>query len=323
MAAGDGLATDARLIRATARRHVPRRRAVQKHARHTPRPTDTMPRTICLTLAYEGTRYSGWQVQPGRNTVQGMLAEAIRGVSGETILPQGSSRTDAGVHALGQIAAFTTSSDLEAAVWVRALNAKLPADVTVLEGREVPADFDPTRAAVRKQYRYRIHDAPWRPVLQRHLVWRWKSRLDVPAMQAAACMLVGEHDFTSFETTPSTRLSKVRTIHALEVSRHSGSDDAADAEVWVEVDGNGFLYNMVRIIVGSLVMVGSGKRRPEWLREVLVARSRPVAGPTAPPEGLVLVAIQLDPNRLDVNRPEQNRLDQNQKAAAAPAGGKG
>jgi tRNA pseudouridine38-40 synthase len=257
------------------------------------------PRTIRLTLAYEGTRYSGWQSQPGRATVQGALAEAIRGVTGEAIVPRGSSRTDAGVHALGQVVAFTTMSRLEPGVWVRALNAKLPSDITVVEGFAAPDGFDPVWAAVRKRYRYRIHDAAWRPVLQRHLVWRWKSRLDVPAMQAAANELLGEHDFTSFETTPSSRLSKVRTIHSAEVFRHSGYDDAAEAEVWLEVVGNGFLYNMVRIITGSLVMVGSGKRKPEWIRQVIAARNRPVAGPTAPPQGLVLVSIELD---LDVSR---------------------
>jgi tRNA pseudouridine38-40 synthase len=257
------------------------------------------PRTIRLTLAYEGTRYSGWQIQPGRATVQGVLAEAIRGVTGEAIVPRGSSRTDAGVHALGQVVAFTTMSSLEPGVWVRALNAKLPSDITVVEGFAAPNSFDPVWAAVRKRYRYRIHDAAWRPVLQRHLVWRWKSGLDAAAMQAAANELLGEHDFTSFETTPSTRLSKVRTIQSAEVFRHSGYDDAADAEVWLEVVGNGFLYNMVRIITGSLVMVGCGKRKPEWIREVIAARNRPAAGPTAPPQGLVLVSIELD---LDVSK---------------------
>jgi tRNA pseudouridine38-40 synthase len=254
-------------------------------------------RTIRLTLAYEGTRYSGWQAQPGRTTVQGVLAEAIRSVSGETVQPRGASRTDAGVHALSQVVAFTTCSPLEPAVWGRALNARLPPDVTVLEAVGAVDGFDPVAAAVSKRYRYRIHDAPWRPVLQRHLVWRWKSRLDVEAMRAAAAHLVGEHDFTSFETTPSTRRSKVRTIHELEVFRHSGSDDAVDAEVWIEVVGSGFLHNMVRIIAGSLVMVGCGKRSPEWLRMAIAARSRPAAGPTAPPQGLVLVSIELDPQR--------------------------
>lgn len=261
-----------------------------------------MTRTICLRLAYEGTRYSGWQVQPERITVQGEVAGAIRSISGEEILPRGSSRTDAGVHALDQVVAFTSGKDLTADVWMRALNARLPADISVLAAREVPAGFDPVWAAARKRYRYRIHDAPWRPVLARKFVWRWKSRLDQAAMQAAAAALVGEHDFTSFETTPSTRVSKVRTIQALEVTRHSGHDDAPEAEVWIEVEGNGFLHNMVRIITGSLVMVGCGRRTVDWLPPVLAARSRPVAGPTAPPEGLVLVRTWLKDEGLEVNR---------------------
>ena len=252
-----------------------------------------MTRTICLRLAYEGTRYSGWQFQPGQMTVQGTLAAAIRAISGEEIMPRGSSRTDSGVHALDQVVCFTSAKDLTAGVWVRALNAKLPPDITVLDGREAAPGCDPTRTAVKKRYRYRIHDAPWRPVLDRHLVWRWKSRLDAAAMQAAADVLVGEHDFTSFETTPSTRLSKVRTIHALEVFRPPLSDDAPGAEVWVEVEGDGFLYNMVRIIAGSLVMVGCGRRTVDWTAGALAARSRPAAGPTAPPEGLVLLATTL------------------------------
>ena len=257
--------------------------------------TPPPPRRIGLRLAYEGTRYSGWQVQPGRTTVQGVVTEAVRAVSGEGVLVRGSSRTDAGVHALDQIAAFTTQRDLAADVWMRALNAKLPADVTVVAARELAADFDPVAAAVAKRYRYRIHDAPWRPVLARHLVWRWRGRLDVPAMATAAAALVGEHDFTSFETTPSTRLSKVRTIHGLSVCRHTGPDDVAGAEVWIEVEGNGFLHNMVRIIAGTLVMVGAGRRTPDWTAAALAARSRAAAGPTAPPQGLVLVATQLDP----------------------------
>lgn len=253
------------------------------------------PRTICLRLAYEGTRYSGWQAQPGRQTVQGAVAEAIHRISGETVLPRGCSRTDAGVHAVSQIVSFATASDLPASVWVRAINAHLPSDVTVVAGCEAAPGFDPVRAAVRKRYRYRIHDAPWRPVLQRHLVWRWKSRLDVAAMQAAAPALIGTHDFTSFETTPSTRASRIRTVFSLDVARPSSPDDVLAGEVWIDISGDGFLYNMVRIIAGSLVMVGCGKRRPEWLQEVVAARSRPAAGPTAPPQGLVLMAVDLDP----------------------------
>jgi len=252
-----------------------------------------MARRIALRLAYEGTRYSGWQMQPERTTVQGTLAAAIREVSGEDVVPKGASRTDAGVHALDQVAAFTSTSGHAAEVWVRALNAKLPPDVAIRQGREVAPEFDPVSAAVGKRYRYRIHDAPWRPVLDRQLVWRWRGRLDDDRMREAAAALVGEHDFTSFETTPSTRLSKVRTIHALDVLRPPLASDAPGAEVWIEVEGNGFLYNMVRIIVGSLMMVGAGRRSPQWLGEALAARSRPAAGPTAPPQGLVLAAIDL------------------------------
>jgi len=255
-----------------------------------------LARTIRLRLAYEGTRYSGWQVQPGRPTVQGALAEAIRRVTGELVVPRGSSRTDAGVHAFDQVAAFTTTSPLEPSVWRRAVNAHLPADITVTAADLAPPGFDPIGAAVRKRYRYRIHDAEAKPVFSRPLVWPWRGRLDVAAMAAAAGALVGEHDFTSFESTPSTRLSKVRTIHALEAFRPPPAADAAGAEVWVEVEGNGFLYNMVRIIAGSLVMVGAGRRSPTWLADALAARSRPAAGPTAPPEGLVLVSIQLAPD---------------------------
>lgn len=256
------------------------------------------PRGIRLRLAYEGTRYSGWQVQPGRATVQGALAEAIHRVTGEAVLPKGSSRTDSGVHALDQVAWFATTSPLEPGVWQRALNAHLPADITVTAADLAPPGFDPVAAAVRKRYRYRIHDAETKPVLCRHLVWRWRGRLDVAAMADAARALVGEHDFTSFETTPSTRLSKVRTIHELAVFRPPLAADALGSEVWVEVEGNGFLYNMVRIITGSLVMVGAGRREPRWLAEALAARSRPAAGPTAPPEGLMLVSIHLAPDPL-------------------------
>jgi len=256
---------------------------------------EPMGQTLLLRLAYEGTRFSGWQAQPGRRTVQGVLAEAITAVSGETILPKGASRTDAGVHAVDQVVGFTTGKDHAADVWRRALNANLPADVVVLAAQEAPAGFDPVEAAVSKRYRYRIHDAINRPVLARQFVWRWKSPLNGAAMRHAAEQLVGEHDFSSFENPSSPRLSKVRRISAIEIGRRQGADGTTDAEVWIDVEGNGFLYNMVRIIVGTLVMVGCGKRPPDWVAEVLVGRRRVLAGPTAPPQGLALMRIDLDP----------------------------
>lgn len=255
---------------------------------------------ICLRVAYDGTEFSGWQVQPGRRTVQGTLAAAIQSVSGEDLLPRGTSRTDAGVHALDQVTAFTSTSGLGAATWARALEARLPVDVTVVSARDVDPGFDPLAAAVAKRYRYRIHDAPARPVFDRRLVWRWRGRLDRDRMAEAARHLVGEHDFTSFEKTPSTRVSKVRTIHEVSIRRPAapadGLPDAITDEIWIDVEGNGFLHNMVRIIVGSLVMVGAGRRSTEWLADALAARSRPAAGPTAPPHGLVLAVTRLQPD---------------------------
>ena len=272
-------------------------------------PAEPTARRICLRIAYEGTRYSGWQVQPGRETVQGTLAAAIERVSSERVQPRGASRTDAGVHALDQVVAFSTAASLEPGTWMRALNANLPADVAVLAAAAAPPDFDPVDAAVRKRYRYRIHDAPWRPVVGRRFVWRWRSKLDESRMAAAAAALVGEHDFTSFEATPSTRISKVRTIYSLTVTRQSGFDDQPGAEVWVEVEGNGFLHNMVRIIVGTLVMVGAGRRDPDWVTAAVAARDRKAAGPTAPPEGLVLAGVDLAPFFNHVTKPVVGRID--------------
>jgi tRNA pseudouridine38-40 synthase len=257
---------------------------------------DHPPRGVCLRLAYDGRAFCGWQVQPGRRTVQGVLAEAIEAVSGERLRPRGTSRTDAGVHALDQIAGFTTASGIEAAVWSRALDAHLPPDVAVRAACDMDAGFDPLAIAVGKRYRYRIHDGSVRPVLSRPFVWRWRGPLDEARMQAAAGHLVGEHDFTTFEKTPSTRVSKVRTIHEIVVSRRVDAAGDAAAEVWIEVEGGGFLHHMVRIIVGSLVMVGAGRRTPDWLAEALAARHRPAAGPTAPAHGLLLAATRLSPD---------------------------
>ena len=254
-----------------------------------------MSQRLQLRLAYNGERFSGWQIQPDKRTVQGVLSDAIRGVCGESIIPKGSSRTDAGVHAADQVASFITTKKFSPDVWRRAINAHLPNDVVVLRSSEADPSFNPITDAEKKRYRYRIHDGEVRPVLARPFVWQWNSRLSVSAMQNAASCLIGEHDFSSFENPSSPRVSKVRTIHDITIQRHTGGEYEADNEVWIEIEGNGFLYNMVRIIAGTLLMVGSGKRPETWASRVLADKQRTSAGPTAPAHGLLLLQITLKP----------------------------
>jgi len=249
-------------------------------------------RTIKLTLAYDGTGYAGWQVQPGLATVQGTLEAAIEKVTGRQVRATASGRTDAGVHALAQVAAFATDSHLATSVLQRALNAELPRDVVVLQLNEAPPDFHPIRDALRKRYRYVIHDGPVRDTFRRGQCWQYvHGRLDVDAMQRAAGALLGKHDFSSFETSGAERASSVRTIYDLPVER--GRAEEADL-VTVEVEADGFLYNMVRAIVGTLVEVGRGAREEPWVGDVLEAADRRAAGPTAPPEGLFLVRVEYE-----------------------------
>lgn len=254
-----------------------------------------MSRTLQLRLAYNGERFSGWQIQPDQRTVQGVLSDAIQKVCGETVVPKGSSRTDAGVHAADQVASFTTSSPFTPDVWRRALNAHLPKDVVVLRSSEVHSSFDPIIEAKTKRYRYRIHDGDVRPVLARPFVWQWNSRLNVSAMEEASSFLIGEHDFTSFENPSSPRASKIRKVNDLTIQRRDGGEGTPDSEIWIEIEGNGFLYNMVRIIAGTLLMVGTSKRPETWVGNVLADRNRTSAGPTAPPQGLLLLQINLKP----------------------------
>ena len=259
-----------------------------------------MSRTLQLRLAYNGERFSGWQIQPDQRTVQGVLSDAIQSICGETVVPKGSSRTDAGVHAADQVASFTTSSPFTPDVWRRALNAHLPKDVVVLRSSEVHSSFDPITEATTKRYRYRIHDGDVRPVLARPFVWQWNSRLNVSAMEEASSFLIGEHDFTSFENPSSPRASKVRKVNDLTIQRRDGGEGTPDSEIWIEIEGNGFLYNMVRIIAGTLLMVGTSKRPETWDGNVLADRNRTSAGPTAPPQGLLLLQINLKPQTVTV-----------------------
>ncbi len=276
-------------------------------------------RTLKLTIAYDGTNYAGWQIQPGRPTVQDTLEKAIEKVTGQHSSTLASGRTDAGVHAQGQVVGFRTDSPLPPDVLRKALNATLPHDLAVLEAAEVPDGFHPIRDAVRKRYRYAIHDGPVRDVFRRQFAWHYRyGRLDAEAMQRAAAALLGKHDFSSFETSGAERQTSVRTIFDIFVERVGCVQRTVDAGVnsecrgalhapyelsvaqgraggadfiTFEVEADGFLYNMVRAIVGTLVEVGRGKRPEDWPGEVLRAQDRRLAGPTAPPQGLLLVSV--------------------------------
>lgn len=256
-------------------------------------------RSILLTLAYEGTDYAGWQVQPGRRTVQGELEHALAAITGEPNRVIGSGRTDAGVHALGQAAAFQTSSTLAPEVFQRALNALLPRDIAVLQAAEVAPGFHPIRDAIKKRYRYVVRDGPVRDVFARRHSWHYRQRLDADAMGRAAAHLVGTHDFSSFETAGAPRPDSIRTISDISVRRSSSS---YRDQIILEVEADGFLYNMVRAIVGTLVEVGRGAQSPDWVAEVLAAADRGAAGPTAPPQGLFLVEVKY-PDHIYISQP--------------------
>jgi tRNA pseudouridine38-40 synthase len=245
-------------------------------------------RTFRVTLAYDGTAYGGWQVQPNARTIQAELEAALATIVGVPVRAAASGRTDAGVHALGQVVSFTCDTRLDPETLGRALNANLPRDIGVLDVRLAPPDFHALRDAVRKRYRYVIQDGPTRDVFARGYAWQFPHRLNVEAMQQAAEYLLGRHDFASFQTSGSPRVTTVRTVTDLTVRRCAG--DHRD-RVLIEIEANGFLYNMVRNIVGTLVEVGCGKQLPDWVAGVLEAGDRKVAGMTAPPQGLFLVSV--------------------------------
>lgn len=250
-----------------------------------------MARNLKLTLAYDGTNFSGWQVQPELETVQGTLASVIRRLTGENVLPQGSGRTDAGVHALAQVASFATESPIPVENFQKALNDLLPASIRVLEVSEVAVGFHARKSARAKTYRYRIFRGPvCLPFLARY-VWHFPYPLDEDAMVCAAGEVVGEHDFTSFAAVDAEKGqdegegSNVRTIF-------SSSWERQRDELIYTVRGNGFLHHMVRNLVGTFLLVGKGTLQVEDIRRILEARNRSAAGATAPASGLFLVSVE-------------------------------
>ena len=250
-----------------------------------------MIRNLKLTLAYDGTDFSGWQVQPRAATVQGTLASAIGRLTGENVLPQGSGRTDAGVHALAQVATFATASSVPTENFLKALNDLLPASIRILEVAEVPGEFHARKSAKAKTYRYRIFRAAiCSPFLARY-VWHFPYPLAEDAMAEAAGQVAGKHDFTSFAAVDPERgkengeASNVRTIFSSAIGREGD-------ELVYTVRGSGFLHHMVRNLVGTFILVGKGTLEPRDLTRILSARDRSAAAATAPASGLVLVNVE-------------------------------
>ena len=266
-------------------------------------------RTVRLTVSYDGTDFFGWQVQPGTRTVQGALQDAIHELTGERRTVVAAGRTDAGVHALGQVCHFRTHMKTPAARLGPALRPFLPPDVAVRDGRDVPPGFHSTRDAVSKTYRYVFLNSDEPDPLARRFAWRVRpdhrgNGLDDAAMRTAANYVEGTHDFACFQSAGSPRPDTVRTVRRLTLRRApawpawSGvpyeelSDEPnAGPFLLLEVTGDGFLYNMVRAIAGTLCEVGMKKRSPESVRDLIESRDRRGAGPTAPPQGLYLVRV--------------------------------
>ena len=246
-----------------------------------------------LTIAYDGARFCGWQVQPELRSVQRTVETVWRELTGEERRVTASGRTDAGVHALGQVVGVDTESRFSAAQLQTGLNARLPNDVAVLKVEPAPGGFHATYDAVSKQYRYMIHNSRVPPLFDRHRVWHVPKRLDVELMRQAAEPLVGRHDFSSFSAAESQRKSMVRTITSIGVRSVPvpGYEPGSD-RILIDVEGTGFLHHMVRILVGTLVWVGQGSRSALWPAEVLAARDRRAAGRTAPPQGLTLMRVE-------------------------------
>jgi len=263
-------------------------------------------RKIKLTVQYDGADYHGWQIQPGRRTIQGELSDAVTSLVGRKVTVHGASRTDAGVSALGQAGVFEiVNCPIPTENFKQAINDRLPDDIVVTEAVDATRDFDVIGGVKSKLYRYTIYTGQNRPVLEVRHCWHIPAKLNVEAMQKAAQYLIGEHDFKSFASSKDNRETSVRTIFRCDVDVYTvipaqagiqePSDEGratSDGWIYVDVEGNGFLYNMVRNIVGSLVEVGIGRWPKDKMKTVLEACDRTAAGPIAPPQGLCLMRIK-------------------------------
>lgn len=242
---------------------------------------------IAIGLEYDGSRFLGWQTQPGGGAIQDVLERALAAIAGEGVAVTGAGRTDRGVHANAQVAHFDTAAVRPETAWVRGVNAFLPESIAVLWARPVDAEFHARFSAVARTYRYRLINRPVRPALvARHAGW-YHATLDVGAMRSAARALLGEHDFSAFRAAECQAKTPVRTVHSIDLEQREGEIDFV-------IRANAFLHHMVRNIVGSLVYVGAGRQPAAWIGEVLASRDRNKAAPTFAPEGLYLEKIEYD-----------------------------
>lgn len=242
---------------------------------------------IMLRVAYDGTNYVGWQKQPNGIAVEEVLNRALSELTGENIEVIGASRTDSGVHAMGNVAVFDTESRIPGDKFSFAVNQRLPEDIVVQESSEVDSSFHPRYANCKKTYEYRIRNAAHPNPLTSRYSYFVHARLNTDAMRRAATFIVGEHDFASFCAQGAQVKTTVRTVYSLDIIEE-------DADITIRIRGNGFLYNMVRIIAGTLVQVGLGAYEPEHVREIVELCDRTCAGPTAPAHGLTLVKIEYE-----------------------------
>jgi len=257
-----------------------------------------MMRRIKLVVAYDGTNYCGWQTQPGCQTVEGVINEKLSELLDTSICVIGASRTDSGVHADGNVCCFDTESRIPGEKFAYALNARLPEDIVVVRSEEVDENFHPRRNVLQKTYEYRIEIGTFQSPMGRLYASFLHNKLDVEKMQKAAAYLVGEHDFTSFCSVKTEIENHIRTIFDIDIREEKSGGLGENEFVVISVTGSGFLYNMVRIIAGTLINVGLGRIEPDNIQMILEAKDREKAGPTAVAKGLKLKEIVYNENIL-------------------------
>ena len=242
-------------------------------------------RNIKLTIEYDGKEFNGWQKQPSKLNIQGTIEQAIKTITGENVDLQASGRTDAGVHALGQVANFKTNSNIPIEKLSIAINCNLKKSIRIVKAEEVEERFHSRLSCKRKTYRYIINNSEIPSAIYRNLETHIPYKLDIEKMKQAVKYFEGEHDFKAFKASGTSSKSSIRTIYKAEVLKMPNN------RIYIELTGNGFLYNMVRIIAGTLVDVGTGKIKPEDIEKIIESKDRTNAGKTLPPQGLYLVCV--------------------------------